>query len=158
MAPKAKSETLLGLSMADARIIILGTLLDPGKIDYEKLAQKGGYKNAASASTTYRNARRKLVELHGADMTNNDASAAPTADGQSTNETPKKAPAKRKSKAAAAEADPGAASPDGAAEGAETAVPKPKRQRKAPTKKAAAVKAEKEEYETNPITICWELG
>ncbi|PWY67023.1 hypothetical protein BO83DRAFT_391495 [Aspergillus eucalypticola CBS 122712] len=59
-------ETLLGLSMAEARMIILGVLSSDksGKVDFDKMAVKGGYKNAQSASTLYHKAKRRLFDIH----------------------------------------------------------------------------------------------
>ncbi|KAL4890997.1 hypothetical protein BDV59DRAFT_183514 [Aspergillus ambiguus] len=74
---KSKPEELLGLSLSEARLILLGTLCvdDSGKVDSEKLARRGNYKNAASASTSYRTAKRKLIDFNPDDQ---DASAANT--------------------------------------------------------------------------------
>ncbi|GIJ82251.1 hypothetical protein Asppvi_000757 [Aspergillus pseudoviridinutans] len=133
---KAKPEGILGLSAAEAKILILGFLCitDQYKIDYEKLASKGGY-TAGSANVMFNKAKRKLVELNPDNSTENGSSAAGEASSSKTaTATPKKGQAKRKKAAAGAE--------DGGADGEEAATPtKPKRQRKTPAKKGAAAKA-----------------
>ncbi|GLB01548.1 hypothetical protein ABZX51_010480 [Aspergillus tubingensis] len=105
-------ETLLGLSMAEARMIILGVLSSDksGKVDFDKMAVKGGYKNAQSASTLYHKAKRRLFDIH-----NNPAdqeagtSISPAKESASTTATPKKTPAKRgKDKAVADDDNTGA--------------------------------------------------
>ncbi|PWY86003.1 hypothetical protein BO70DRAFT_351645 [Aspergillus heteromorphus CBS 117.55] len=151
-APKGnKPEGLMGLSVSEGRVLLLGILCmdDSGKMDYDKLAVKGGYKNSASASTLYRNAKRKFVEVTSENQdgavsgaafgaTSGDASGAASTPAA----TPKKTPTKRKGKAVAT-AEGSTATPD-AAPGTAEAEPKPKRQRKAPTPKKAS-KAEKVE-------------
>ncbi|PKX92965.1 putative histone h1.3 [Aspergillus novofumigatus IBT 16806] len=135
---KAKPEGILGLSAAEAKILMLGFLCitDQYKIDYEKLASKGGY-TAGSANVMFNKAKRKLAELNADNSTKNGSSAAGEASSSKTaTATPKKGQAKRKKAAAAADAE------DGGAEGEEAATPtKPKRQRKTPAKKGAAATA-----------------
>ncbi|GFG11228.1 hypothetical protein IFM5058_05320 [Aspergillus udagawae] len=133
---KAKPEGILGLSASEAKILILGFLCitDQYKIDYEKLASKGGY-TAGSANVMFNKAKRKLVELNPDNSAENGSSAAGEASSsKSATATPKKGQAKRKKAAAGAE--------DGGADGEEAATPtKSKRQRKTPAKKGAAAKA-----------------
>ncbi|KAF7119120.1 hypothetical protein CNMCM5793_008860 [Aspergillus hiratsukae] len=133
---KAKPEGILGLSAGEARILILGFLCiqDQYKVDYEKLASKGGY-TSGSASVMFLKAKRKLLELNPDNSTENGSSATGEASSsKSATTTPKKGQAKRKKAAAGAE--------DGGADGEEAATPtKPKRQRKTPAKKGAAGKA-----------------
>ncbi|GES62457.1 hypothetical protein ATEIFO6365_0005043400 [Aspergillus terreus] len=113
---KNKPGELLGLSLAEARLLILGTLCtdESGKVDCEKLARKGNYKNAASAGTSYRTAKRKLNDLNPPDS--QDAAATPSPN-QSV-ATPKKG----KGKAKKDDATPGA--------GNDASPSKPKRQKK----------------------------
>lgn len=91
MTGKPKPDALLGLSMNEARLILLANYLagdaqkvsstphpnphhspSPGdnttttttnQVDYEKLAQLGGYKTSQSANVMYRSAKRKLSEF-----------------------------------------------------------------------------------------------
>ncbi|EHA20556.1 hypothetical protein AAWM_06700 [Aspergillus awamori] len=105
-------ESLMGLSMAEARMIILGVLSSDksGKVDFDKMAVKGGYKNAQSASTLYHKAKRRLLDIHTnpADQEAG-ASVTPSKEPASTTATPKKTPAKRgKDKAAADDDNTGA--------------------------------------------------
>ncbi|RHZ62796.1 putative histone h1.3 [Aspergillus thermomutatus] len=134
---KAKPEGILGLSASEAKILLLGFLCitEQYKVDYEKLASKGGY-TAGSASVLFLKAKRKLVELNPDNSTENGSSTAGEASSSKpATTTPKKGPAKRKKAVAGAE--------DGGADGEEAATPtKPKRQRKTPAKKGAAAKAE----------------
>ncbi|PYI22247.1 hypothetical protein BO99DRAFT_471430 [Aspergillus violaceofuscus CBS 115571] len=135
----AKPEGWFGLTINEARLIVLGQMCCDStgkKVDYEKVAVRGGYKNAASAMTVYRNAKRRLAELStswpedSADAANN-----------STTATPLKTPTKRKrGKAADATPDDMLATPSGTVEGEAAVTPKPKRVRKTPAKKAAAPK------------------
>lgn len=170
---KAKPDGLLGLSVFEARALLLGIFCEDGgkvshpphteyiesaqthglhvipllKVDFEKLALKYPYKNSASASTSYRNARRKLAELVDSMATDGAAPAASaaspggaTGSSTATNTPKKRTPAQRK-KAAAADSETAA---DDA-----TGSPKPKRQRKSPVKKATPAKSKKlveEEY------------
>ncbi|KAJ9245749.1 hypothetical protein DTO271D3_4075 [Paecilomyces variotii] len=72
----AKNELVLGLTASEAKILILGMVsTTDGKVDYQLLAQKGGYKTKDSAATVYNGARRKLLKLHG------DSSASATTGG-----------------------------------------------------------------------------
>ncbi|KAF7597239.1 hypothetical protein BBP40_008081 [Aspergillus hancockii] len=135
MAPaQPKPDGLLGLGFAEARILLLGILCtdDTNKLDTEKLAQRAGYKNAASAGTSYRTAKRHLIENNSGEQ----SAATPTGGESSATNTPKRG---RPKKVAAAEADPAEA---------EEEEPEPtpkKRQRKAPTKKGIAQKIKKDE-------------
>ena len=60
------------------------------QVDYEKLAQIGGYKSGSSAAVMYRNAKRKLSEY---DPGNAGMTSTPNA---TPANTPKKTPNKRK--------------------------------------------------------------
>ncbi|KAI9042657.1 putative histone h1.3 [Aspergillus affinis] len=140
---KNKPEGLLGLSVAEAKALLLGIVCEEGgRVDMEKLALKYPYKNSASASTSYRNAKRRLlgIDTNGAvdgSTTNDAASPGGASAVNSATTTPKKrSPVKRKkpapidSEAAAGPADEASGSP------------KSKRQRKTPVKKAPVVKKE----------------
>ncbi|ODM23783.1 hypothetical protein SI65_01372 [Aspergillus cristatus] len=112
MSGKAKPEALLGLSASEAKLILMASYLSTDqKVDYEKLAQLGGYKTAASASTLYRNAKRKLAEYIPANLQNSGGGAtntnANTPDATPAN-TPKKTPTKRKTPAKGGEDGNGA--------------------------------------------------
>ncbi|PYH47365.1 putative histone h1.3 [Aspergillus saccharolyticus JOP 1030-1] len=135
MAGKAaKPEGWFGLSIHEARLIILGVMCadSSGKPDYEKIAIKGGYKNAASAMTVYRNAKRRLSDIQ-ADC----FGPAGNADG-SVPATPLKTPTKRKrGKAADATPDDTLVTPSGSTLAEPAVIPKPKRVRKTPAKKTA---------------------
>jgi hypothetical protein len=85
-------------------------------VDCEKLARKGNYKNAASAGTSYRTAKRKLNDLNPPD--GQDAAATPSP--AKSVATPKKG----KGKAKKDDATPGA--------GNDASPSKPKRQKKTP--------------------------
>lgn len=65
-------------------------------MDYERLAQMSGYKNGATANTTYRNAKRKLAEYISTNLANGGATTS-TPDATPSN-TPKQTPSKRKTK------------------------------------------------------------
>ncbi|RAK80594.1 putative histone h1.3 [Aspergillus fijiensis CBS 313.89] len=134
-----KPEGWFGLTLNEARLIVLGQMCCDStgkKVDYEKIAVRGGYKNAASAMTVYRNAKRRLAELSTA-CPEGSADAANT----STAATPLKTPTKRKrGKAADATPDDMPATPSGTVEAEAAVTPKPKRVRKTPAKKAAAPK------------------
>ncbi|OXV06472.1 hypothetical protein Egran_05758 [Elaphomyces granulatus] len=56
-----------GLTHTEARLIFLGVICSEGqnKIDFDKMAVKGGYSSKASAYIQYRKAKRKLLEAHG---------------------------------------------------------------------------------------------
>ncbi|GKZ28376.1 hypothetical protein AbraIFM66950_005550 [Aspergillus brasiliensis] len=97
-APKPNQpESLLGLSLSEARMILLGVLSsdESGKVDFDKLAVKGNYKNAQSASTLYRKAKRRLLEVHNNPAEGSGTSISPAKEPASTTATPKKTPAKR---------------------------------------------------------------
>ncbi|RAL15955.1 putative histone h1.3 [Aspergillus homomorphus CBS 101889] len=137
-----KPEGLFGLTLSEAKMIILGQICtdSSGKVDHDKLAIKGGYKNGASAYTVYRNAKRKLEELQFEESgtVNGGASSAAT--------TPLKTPTRRKrAKAVDATPDDTPATPatpsgPGPVQADVAVTPKPKRVRKTPTKKAATPK------------------
>lgn len=142
---KNKPDGLLGLTVSDARVLILGMICtdSSGKVRYtnvltylpekdsfgfqvdnDKLASKGGWKNAASASTTYRNAKRKLAELN---ITSEDTPATPVQTTTSSTEplsTPKKSKGRPPKKTATDDSTPTS----------DQATPKSKRQRKTPSK------------------------
>lgn len=98
------------------------------------MAQKGGWKNGASAGVMYRGAYRKLAQLNAGD--GNETSAGPAADisTDAPAATPKKAAGKRKKAAATSM---GGETPDAKVDdSSDIDTPtKPKRQRKAPVKK-----------------------
>ncbi|KAH8428581.1 putative histone h1.3 [Aspergillus melleus] len=137
---KTKPEGLLGLSVAEAKSLLLGIVCEEGgRIDMEKLALKYPYKNSASASTSYRNAKRRLLEIDTAGAADGPAAnsiASPgTSAANSATTTPKKrSPVKRK-KLAPIDSEAAAGPADEA-----TGSPKSKRQRKTPVKKATAAK------------------
>ncbi|PKY02069.1 hypothetical protein P168DRAFT_40466 [Aspergillus campestris IBT 28561] len=140
MATKGKPEGLVGLSVAEAKVLLLGILCtdNTGKLDGDRLAAKGNYKNGASAKTMHRVARKALFERNlGEDEASPSATTADTtapADGTAAPApTPKKTPTKRRKKdVAAAETGLNGDTED------EIVTPKPKRQRKTPVKKAGA--------------------
>ncbi|KAE8394677.1 hypothetical protein BDV23DRAFT_179457 [Aspergillus alliaceus] len=135
MSAKAKPEGLLGLSNTEQKILLLSILCtdETNKLDLEKLAQYGGYKNSASASTTYRNAKRKLSDYKPDQPTSAEASTA---------NTPKRG---RPSKKAIA-ADPPASTEPESAE-AEEATPAHRAKRQRGTKKGIARKVNKNSYD-----------
>ncbi|KAK6813298.1 hypothetical protein RU639_010959 [Aspergillus parasiticus] len=118
MSNKPKPDTLLGLTNSEQKILLLSILCtdESNKLDLDKLAQYGGYKNPASASTTYRNAKRKLSDYKPEPSTSAEGSAA---------NTPKRG---RPPKKAAAAEPPMAADTEPVEEEAAPA-PKAKRQR-----------------------------
>ncbi|KAL1965886.1 hypothetical protein VTN77DRAFT_5019 [Rasamsonia byssochlamydoides] len=156
MASPAKGELFLGLSNSELKLIVLGVLYnDAGKIDYEKVAEKGGY-TKGSAQVLYRKALRKLMELNGFTETN--------ASGDAAVSTPVATPAKAKGSAKKRKAAVDAVSddsPDAPAtpDTADDTPTKPKRQQKTPAKKATGkngARAKKEETdvkETNGNAI-----
>ncbi|KAF9888782.1 hypothetical protein FE257_008358 [Aspergillus nanangensis] len=126
---KNKHEDLLGLTTNEAKLIILGVLCTDktGKVDNEKIAQKGNYKNSSSASTSYRNAKRRLLELHPSSEEN--APATPQKSTAKTTNTPVSTPSKPKGKT---KKNTTVESP---ATGGDEATPSnAKRQKKAPAK------------------------
>ncbi|GKZ20756.1 hypothetical protein AbraIFM66951_003057 [Aspergillus brasiliensis] len=145
-APKPNQpESLLGLTMSEARMILLGVLSsdESGKVDFDKLAVKGNYKNAQSASTLYRKAKRRLLEVHNNPAEGSGTSISPAKEPASTTATPKKTPAKRgKDKAVADDENPGVS---------ENTPTKGKRQKTAGTPKTprSATKAVKAEALNN---------
>ncbi|RDW81382.1 putative histone h1.3 [Aspergillus mulundensis] len=134
-AGKGKPEGLLGLTQSEARLLLLGVLYTDGtgKVDFEKLAIKAPYKNVSSASSSYRQAKRRFLLANGvAEPSSASAQITP----------PKKAPAKRKSAAATpAPVDTDAVRgndddfvPEREEPVSPTPTPKPKRQRKTASK------------------------
>ncbi|KAB8265873.1 hypothetical protein BDV32DRAFT_36411 [Aspergillus pseudonomiae] len=125
MSNKVKSDTLLGLTNSEQKILLLSILCtdESNKLDFDKLAQYGGYKNPASASTTFRNAKRKLSDYKPEPLTSAEASAA---------NTPKRGRPPKKAAAAetlmAADSEPAE----------EEAAPAPKAKRPRTTKKGIA--------------------
>ncbi|OGM47100.1 hypothetical protein ABOM_003645 [Aspergillus bombycis] len=136
MSNKGKSDTLLGLTNSEQKILLLSILCtdESNKLDFDKLAQYGGYKNPASASTTYRNAKRKLNDYKPEPPISAEASAA---------NTPKRG---RPPKRAATTETPMAAD-TAAAE--EEAAPAPKVKRQRITKKGIAQVVKKDSGEIN---------
>ncbi|OJJ71225.1 hypothetical protein ASPBRDRAFT_196740 [Aspergillus brasiliensis CBS 101740] len=145
-APKPNQpESLLGLSLSEARMILLGVLSsdESGKVDFDKLAVKGNYKNAQSASTLYRKAKRRLLEVHNNPAEGSGTSISPSKEPAPTTATPKKTPAKRsKDKAVADDENTGVS---------ENTPTKGKRQKTAGTPKTprSATKAVKAEALNN---------
>ncbi|KAI9371954.1 hypothetical protein BJX61DRAFT_477092 [Aspergillus egyptiacus] len=132
---KAKPENLLGLSFSEARLMLLGIICtdNSGKIDFEKLAAIAPYKNVGSASVSYRNAKRKFLDINSKLQGGSATGPATTENQPASTPTPKKTPAKRKKAAAATDSD--AATPAGTATTEQEAsfpTPTPKRQRKLP--------------------------
>ncbi|OJJ44600.1 hypothetical protein ASPZODRAFT_134684 [Penicilliopsis zonata CBS 506.65] len=135
---KLKPDSILGLSASEAKLIILGVLCNgeqAAKVDYEKLAQRGGYKNASSASVMYLKSKRKLFELHP------DAAVAVNGEVSSTGgniegpkATPKKGSGKRKTPATSTPKEIAAGGEEATIDQPVTPTQKPKRQRKS-TKK-----------------------
>ncbi|KNG83042.1 hypothetical protein ANOM_008149 [Aspergillus nomiae NRRL 13137] len=136
MSNKVKSDTLLGLTNSEQKILLLSILCtdESNKLDFDKLAQYGGYKNPASASTTFRNAKRKLSDYKPEPPTSAEASAA---------NTPKRG---RPPKKAAAAETPMAADSEPAEE---EAAPAPKAKRPRITKKGIAQVIKKDSGEIN---------
>ncbi|KAE8152630.1 hypothetical protein BDV25DRAFT_137699 [Aspergillus avenaceus] len=147
MAPTVpKPENLLGLTVGEAKVLLLGILCsdENGKVNTEKLTQRGNYKNTASAGTSYRTAKRRLIEMNPEESDEEDAGAPPAAAAGQPSEasgdnTPKKRPGRPK-RTPATVAQP--------AHEEVPPTPKPKRQRKAAAKKGIARKAiKKDSYE-----------
>ncbi|PGH14089.1 hypothetical protein AJ80_06094 [Polytolypa hystricis UAMH7299] len=104
------------LTASEQRIFTLGMLCSTGginNVDYNKLAQKAGLKNGASASVLFLKARRKILAANDLENGRGEGGAA-TADtpaapktpkankgNKVTKSTPKSTPGKRKGKAAA---------------------------------------------------------
>ncbi|KAL4984039.1 hypothetical protein BDW68DRAFT_24718 [Aspergillus falconensis] len=142
-AAKGESESLLGVTQSDARILLLGILSadNTGKVDFEKLAEIAPYKNRATAYSSYRQARKRFYAANDTvDPSSTGAQATP----------PKKTLAKRKRASAAVDSDTTNEDGDALAEGAEpvspTPTPKLKRQRKTPPKPQIVIKNEAETY------------
>ncbi|KKK17454.1 hypothetical protein ARAM_001063 [Aspergillus rambellii] len=153
-----QNESLLGLSLSEARIILLGMLCtdSSGKVDFEKLAVKGSYKNASSSGSSYHQARRKFFNINGDPQSQgggaSTAAASPGTQKKAKSRTPKQSPVKRKREAAAAAAAAAPADSDNAnPDGVVPSTPKPKRQCKtSPKKKEVAPKVEEENiYDTD---------
>ncbi|GMG44349.1 unnamed protein product [Aspergillus oryzae var. brunneus] len=123
MSNKPKPDTLLGLTNSEQRILLLSILCTDESNKY------GGYKNPASASTTYRNAKRKLSDYKPEPPTSAEGSAA---------NTPKRG---RPPKKAAAAEPPMAADTEPVEEEAAPA-PKAKRQRQINRSSEDTVKSE----------------
>ncbi|KAE8355630.1 hypothetical protein BDV28DRAFT_145955 [Aspergillus coremiiformis] len=136
MSAKSKPEGVLGLTNSEQKVLLLGILCtdESNKLDYEKLATYGGYKNIASASTTYRSAKRKLQDCQ--------PEPTPSAEASTTN-TPKRGRPSKKSQAA----DPPVADPE-PAEKAEEATPGTKTKRQRTTRKGIARKIKSDPYDT----------
>ncbi|RMZ39220.1 hypothetical protein CA14_003807 [Aspergillus flavus] len=134
MSNKPKPDTLLGLTNSEQKILLLSILCtdESNKLDLDKLAQYGGYKNPASASTTYRNAKRKLSDYKPEPPTSAEGSAA---------NTPKRG---RPPKKAAAAEPPMAADTEPVEE---EAAPAPKAKRQRIIKKGIAKVIKKDSYE-----------
>ncbi|GAB1191709.1 hypothetical protein APSETT444_000891 [Aspergillus pseudonomiae] len=126
MSNKVKSDTLLGLTNSEQKILLLSILCTDESNKY------GGYKNPASASTTFRNAKRKLSDYKPEPPTSAEASAA---------NTPKRG---RPPKKAAAAETPMAADSEPAEE---EAAPAPKAKRPRTTKKGIAQVIKKDSSE-----------
>ncbi|KAL4867383.1 hypothetical protein BDV12DRAFT_122129 [Aspergillus spectabilis] len=166
-ATKNKTEGLMGLSQSEARLILLGVLLSDssGKVDFQKLAREAPYKNAASASTSYRLAKKRFHDFNSSILENSATCQTSSPDStESPNKsltTPKKTPTKRKRAPAGIDTDAANTNGTTTAEGdcSASPTPQPKKQRKLPTKKAVAVKMEVEADQltrirntvTNPI-------
>ncbi|PTU24073.1 hypothetical protein P175DRAFT_0489238 [Aspergillus ochraceoroseus IBT 24754] len=149
-----QNESLLGLSLSEARIILLGMLCtdSSGKVDFEKLAVKGSYKNASSSGSSYHQARRKFFNINGDPQSQGggtSTAAASPGTQKPKSRTPKQSPVKRKREAAAAAAAAAAAPADSDnanPDGVVPSTPKPKRQCKtSPKKKEVAPKGESDE-------------
>ncbi|KJK66890.1 hypothetical protein P875_00127777 [Aspergillus parasiticus SU-1] len=135
MSNKPKPDTLLGLTNSEQKILLLSILCtdESNKLDLDKLAQYGGYKNPASASTTYRNAKRKLSDYKPEPSTSAEGSAA---------NTPKRG---RPPKKAAAAEPPMAANTEPVEE---EAAPAPKAKRQRIIKKGIAKVIKKDSYDS----------
>ncbi|KAL4885574.1 hypothetical protein BJY04DRAFT_214367 [Aspergillus karnatakaensis] len=150
---KGKAEGIMGLSNDAARLLLLGMLCsdNTGTIDFEKLTLAGGYKNAKSASSAYRQVKKRFCDSNSNIVDSPAAAPIPSSDAaESPNKPltpPKRTPTKRKAASAAIVTDSANATGTNTVEDEQLALPtpKPKRQRKAPAKKAAAVKAEAED-------------
>ncbi|KAE8363049.1 hypothetical protein BDV27DRAFT_146434 [Aspergillus caelatus] len=138
MFNKPKPDTLLGLTNSEQKILLLSILCtdESNKLDFDKLAQYGGYKNPASASTTYRNAKRKLSDYKPEPPT--------SAEGSAANAPKRGRPPK---KAATAEPPMAADSEPAEEEEAAAAAPAPKAKRQRITKKGIAQVIKKDSYE-----------
>ncbi|KAL2870259.1 putative histone h1.3 [Aspergillus lucknowensis] len=141
---KGRMDGLFGLTQGEAKCLLLGMLYtnSEGKVDFERVAADGFYKNAPSASSAYRQVKKKFLESN---PTGGGASASPSncstgaTENASANPpavTPKKTPTKRKR--AAAGAVDGVVAEGTNTEGEASSTPKPKRQRKSSAKKGAA--------------------
>ncbi|KAE8159011.1 hypothetical protein BDV40DRAFT_250832 [Aspergillus tamarii] len=140
MSNKPKPDTLLGLTNSEQKIILLSIVCtdESNKLDFDKLAQYGGYKNPASASTTYRNAKRKLSDYKPEPPTSAEGSAA---------NTPKRGRPPKK----AATAEPPMAADLEPAEEEAAAVPAPKAKRQRITKKGIAQVVKKDSYDEDTV-------
>ncbi|KAL5342811.1 hypothetical protein BJX70DRAFT_394651 [Aspergillus crustosus] len=156
---KGRQDYTMGLNPNEARLLLLGVLLadKSGKINFEELAQKAPYKNASCASSSYRQARKKFFDtnshLTASSTTFPTSSPASAESPDQPLSTPKKTPTKRKRGPAGIDTDTANAIGTTTAEGEyPSPIPKAKKQRKSPTKKAA-VKTEvggDQNIDTNP--------
>ncbi|KAL3473439.1 hypothetical protein BJX99DRAFT_198525 [Aspergillus californicus] len=151
---KGKLEGLFGLSMSEARLLILGLICTDvsGKVDFERVAALAPYKNVSSASSSYGQAKRKLNSLN-PELLSSGSGTAPTPTEKRTpaKATPRKTPTKRK-RTGAANAD--AASPDGGPATEDNMLsptPKPKLQRKSLAENAQPAAEGDENTNTNPV-------
>ncbi|KAL4796806.1 hypothetical protein BDV19DRAFT_388001 [Aspergillus venezuelensis] len=144
-AGKNKPEGLLGLTQGEARLILLGVLFSDasGKIDFDKLAANAHYKNVASASSSYRQAKKRFTTLNNVGSGSSETPTPSTTPAKATATKRKRAPTAIDSDAANDAANNNA---DGIAEAEDeespTAKPKAKRQRKATPKKDITVEIE----------------
>lgn len=126
----------------------------------EKLALKYPYKNSSSASTSYRNAKRKLLGLDNtaaADGSAGNGAPSPvnaTATNSATTTPQKRTPAAKRKKAAPIGTEAAAAGPAEDAAGS----PKPKRQRKTPVKKKNAAAKDPSAAEEGYVLLYPYLG
>ncbi|KAL1852165.1 hypothetical protein Plec18167_005979 [Paecilomyces lecythidis] len=82
----AKNELVLGLTPSEAKVLLLSMVCThDGKVDFNLLSQKGGYKTKDSAATIFGNARRKLMRLHGENRPAGATGETPAAMTPSTN-------------------------------------------------------------------------
>ncbi|KAJ5151769.1 histone h1.3 [Penicillium capsulatum] len=95
---KIDNDPLEGLSSVDLRILVLSMVCttEPVKLDWSKLADKGGY-TVASARTTWNNARRKLTSQYDANGQDGTTTTAPTTPTSATKKA-RKTPASNKRK------------------------------------------------------------
>ncbi|KAL4922501.1 hypothetical protein BDW62DRAFT_53964 [Aspergillus aurantiobrunneus] len=143
---RSKPEGLLGLTQSEARLILLGFLYtdDSGKIDFEKLAAHAPYKNAQSASSSYRQAKKRFYDQNSKYL---DCPAMGAGGNPGPFNAPtKKSPSKRKRAPAAIDTDAGNEYGVALAEDqcSASSTPVQKAQRKSSAKKEVVVKTEAE--------------